>query len=605
MDIKPEDKTLEKLLTGFSTRYFVPDYQRDYAWTVDEIEQLWIDVKSSFKNRSDYFLGALVLNKESHEEDQFDIVDGQQRLATFTILFAVLRDLAKTYLQDENFLSTEPRNQESLQYAEKIGPLAEDRLMYRSEPNLFYLTLNRKDQPIFRTHVQQANALDLSEDWLQVRKTENRVLKAKKVLARKVAADFFGYAPRGEAAREFPGGFAELYHFLVYIIKSLRFISIEVATDYDAYLLFESLNYRGLSLSTADLVKNRLLMSCGEDEELKQQVLRSWEEMVSRLQESKYPNPVDYLRFYWIAFYDDRPTKNELYKVIKSAIDKEGFQPEKFVSDLLERVNHFVEITDRSRTWPSTDFTYGSLEQYLAEISSLRYSICLPALLLAKGMNRSTLLRNLASASVNFLIRLVTVGGYAVGTADEVFIKVVRAIRANLPDADILEIFCVEKEKLADSVFATNFATLRTKDSSVARYLLTKLHVHSVGPEQVPKSDEVHVEHILPQDPKKWVEGGFDYRLGPLDDVIYAIGNQTLLNRKLNASISNRPYDDKVVKYKHRSQFDEEGTTFPMTYNLHLEYEGGLVEWTADRIQERSRQFGKQAPKVWPLPCEQ
>jgi uncharacterized protein with ParB-like and HNH nuclease domain len=603
MEIKPEDKTLEKLLTGFSTRYFVPDYQRDYAWTADEIEQLWIDVKSSFKNKSDYFLGALVLNKESHEEDQFDIVDGQQRLATFTILFAVLRDLAKTYLQNDNFLNTESRDLESRQFAEKIGPLAEDRLMYRSEPNQFYLNLNRKDQPIFKTNVQQANALDLSDDWLQLRKTENRVLKAKKILAKKVAADFFGYTPRGEVVREFPHGFRDLYSFLVYIIKSLRFISIEVATDYDAYLLFESLNYRGLSLSTADLVKNRLLMSCGDDEELKQQVLASWEQMVSQLQESKYPNPVDYLRFYWLAFYDERPTKNELYKVIKATIDRQGFRPDRFVSELLERVNHFVELTDRSRSWPSTEFTNDSLEQYLAEISSLRYSICLPSLLLAKGMNRTTLLKDLARSSVNFLVRLVTVGGYSVGPADEVFLKVVKGIRANLSDAEILNNFCVEKDKVADSIFSSNFAALRTRDSSVARYLLTKLHVYNAGPEQVPRSDEVHVEHILPQDPKKWVECGFQYAFGPLDDVIYAIGNQTLLNKKLNNLASNRPFNEKVAKYRQRSEFDEEGTTFPMTYRLHSQFESGLIEWTADRIQERSRYFGGQAPSIWPLPC--
>ena len=87
MDNKPETNTLEKILSGLETTYMVPEYQRDYAWTRNNVDELWDDIMVSYQNDSRYFMGTIVLNSENKKEDEFDIVDGQQRLATFTIFF--------------------------------------------------------------------------------------------------------------------------------------------------------------------------------------------------------------------------------------------------------------------------------------------------------------------------------------------------------------------------------------------------------------------------------------------------------------------------------------------------------------------------------------
>jgi len=75
-----------------ATRYFsVPRYQRSYAWTSDEIEDFWSDMIDAIEDGGDYFLGNIVLTADGQET--YSIIDGQQRIATTTILCAAIRDL--------------------------------------------------------------------------------------------------------------------------------------------------------------------------------------------------------------------------------------------------------------------------------------------------------------------------------------------------------------------------------------------------------------------------------------------------------------------------------------------------------------------------------
>src|SRR4051794_19496601 len=80
-------------------RFFIPRYQRPYAWTTEETEELLDDLWTSYSSdelpaakKDPYFLGSIVLTKEEHEPTS-DVIDGQQRLTTLTILMSVLRHL--------------------------------------------------------------------------------------------------------------------------------------------------------------------------------------------------------------------------------------------------------------------------------------------------------------------------------------------------------------------------------------------------------------------------------------------------------------------------------------------------------------------------------
>ncbi len=86
------------------------------------------------------------------------------------------------------------------------------------------------------------------------------------------------------------------------------------------FLLFESLNSKGMDLSVADLLKNKILMKGGGSEEKNETILDNWETMISAVESSRL-SPVDFLRVYWEAIQGTNITKKELYKNIGAHID--------------------------------------------------------------------------------------------------------------------------------------------------------------------------------------------------------------------------------------------------------------------------------------------
>ena len=85
---------------GGEKSYQVPVYQRPYSWDTEQIEELWDDIYEAFENEDgEYFLGSIILTRNEINKD-LDIIDGQQRLTTLTILFCTLRDLYFNDLED-------------------------------------------------------------------------------------------------------------------------------------------------------------------------------------------------------------------------------------------------------------------------------------------------------------------------------------------------------------------------------------------------------------------------------------------------------------------------------------------------------------------------
>ncbi|WP_271589187.1 DUF262 domain-containing protein [Bradyrhizobium sp. CCBAU 53415] len=93
--LETHDKLIREIFEG-SYQFEIPDYQRPYAWTTEQTEELFQDLLSAIQeaklspSNSQYFLGSIVLIKNDREPKS-SVVDGQQRLSTLTMLFAALR----------------------------------------------------------------------------------------------------------------------------------------------------------------------------------------------------------------------------------------------------------------------------------------------------------------------------------------------------------------------------------------------------------------------------------------------------------------------------------------------------------------------------------
>lgn len=185
MQIQSEPQTLERIFTGVSTRYAVPHYQRDYTWVQDQWNELWADINTAFQSQQEYFLGSFVLNTENLTTTGiYEIVDGQQRLTTFTIMFSVIRDLARFYETHtghesfQNLQTGEPNSEKARRAATKAGTL----IVHLSEPDNFFLKLNDKDHPIFYSAIQKEGPPLLAKEDRNTTRSESRLTDRKSVV---------------------------------------------------------------------------------------------------------------------------------------------------------------------------------------------------------------------------------------------------------------------------------------------------------------------------------------------------------------------------------------------------------------------------------------
>ncbi|TPE16806.1 DUF262 domain-containing protein [Pantoea vagans] len=584
MNIIPESKSLEKILTGLETKYTVPDYQRDYSWSVNEVETLWTDIVISHKQQSEYFMGTIVLKKHEKDSDIFDIVDGQQRLATFSMLFQVFASLGDAFSSNLKVLEQVERNPVSLELAKKLSKVARARLREPSEPDNYYLRLNKKDNEHFEYIVRDESVTSFSteEALNKINKSDKRLLKTKKTFTQKVIEEYSG-----------KDALQEIYSTLVHVVKRLKFITIEVETDYDAFLLFESLNSKGMDLSVADLLKNKILMKANGDEHVSEILLNNWEAMISAIEPSRL-SPVDFLRVYWEAIQGANITKKELYKHIGIYIDRSN--------DILSFSKKLRNIASDFSIYASSDLVFPtSIHQagkdkhlaFFGEINSLKYTTCLP-LLMYTHQHKPEMLVSLAKMSLSFLFRWITIGDYSVGGAKKIFDEVLKRLQNNQDKELIIEPFLSQSDKIGDDIFINSMRQFKAQDNQIAKYILSKHYLFMNKEQCIPNYGEVHLEHVIPQAYSLWEsDEKFSLPKGAyIKDYIYNIGNLTLLHKQINQSIKNKTFDKKAKEYA--------DSIFPGTKEIFLQFENDMY-WNAEIIDRRGQEIAIMAPAIWPL----
>ena len=582
MDIKTEPTNLEQIFSGYQTKYTVPDYQRDYSWKSEQVEELWADIITSKKNNTEYFMGTIVLNAEAIE-DQFEIIDGQQRLSTFALLFSAIASIGNNFKSDSNIFPYVNRNPDNEKTAKRIHDMARERLYYLSEPDNYYLTINKKDRDVFDKQVKGLDTVFTEESDLSLKSNESRVVKTKKIFFKLLRDEF---ANDSDAL-------TKLYSTLIHFLKKLKFIKIIVTNDYDAFLLFESLNSKGMDLSIADLVKNKLLMHCSGLQENRHKLLSNWDEMISVLDNKSRVSVVDYLRIYWISFIvKNNITKKELYKHIKDHLNSNNAL--EFSEDLKVTSHVFLEFTNKTLIWPVGEHQQKHVLKTMSEINTLKYTLCYPLLLFA-SVKEIYFLEELTQICLSYLFRWVSIGDFSVGAANENFNKALNLLKEGPVDKKIILDLFRSDSRINDEEFKKLFKSSQIKDNTVAKYILGKIHAHSTNNDQVPNFDNLHLEHILPQKPEKWMtEGGYWFgNVDKIDENIYHLGNMTLLNKVLNQSISNSVFESKAEEYKN--------STFPMTKEIYEKYIEDGQTWNIQWINKRAENWADLAVKIWPL----
>ncbi len=272
---KSSPASLDDIFSSNIKQYRVPAYQRHYRWEEVHHEELWTDILTSLRLNHQYFMGPLVLTAVPGNNALIDIVDGQQRLATFTIVYSCIRDYLNTYLDDPGILLSEiPSDATTRNRAKKTHSNCEAYLSHNARPNIReerYMILNEHDDAIFFTFIQQTNGFIVEQDLIKPAANKSRIIKARWFFLDKVFSEIIKPNP-SDAIKK-------LQLLVEHISINLLFLPIEVKDDGDAYQLFESLNSKGENLSGADLIKNRVMALCKTNKSKKSRVLSMWDEL--------------------------------------------------------------------------------------------------------------------------------------------------------------------------------------------------------------------------------------------------------------------------------------------------------------------------------------
>lgn len=294
-------KTILEVLGKPDTQYVIPVFQRVYSWTRRQCDQLWEDMLEAASNDVMHFMGTLIYTPEGGDAEgvlRSNLIDGQQRFTTITLLLIALRDVLRSGGDEEK------------RKAEEI-----DATYLHAAKGICKLQLSEEDSPTL------LHLVDGTEIPKRVEPSKFLVDNLDTFRSKMHAEDF-------SSARTMAG------------LETLTVVSVELEADDSPQQVFESLNSKGRPLSTTDLIRNTLLIRYGSNEQ-------------ERLFD-KYWVPIDeaYLQFggeqdiyldaalhYWIS--QSAPgihaaKRTDLYQAFKSYIEK---KQKLELEDMLKSIN--------------------------------------------------------------------------------------------------------------------------------------------------------------------------------------------------------------------------------------------------------------------------
>lgn len=295
----------------------VPIYQRSYAWETEHIKDLFEDLANAIADGDEeYFLGSIVVTK--NKDSTLEVVDGQQRLTTTTILIAAIRDYF--------FINKD------LQAVTEIERQYLSSVHMRTRENIPKLRLNEYDHDYF---VKRVLSLPNSDERKVVPlRDSHRNIDQAAILAAKHVRDIVQpYRDTDKTAR--------LLDWLEFLKDKARVIWVTVPDDQNAFVIFETLNDRGADLSIADLLKNYLFRLAGDRIGEAQQ---RWASMIGALETLGKENiAVTYIRHLWGSM-NGAARERVLYSSIKKKI-KSKQKAIDFATALGEEANNYNDPT--------------------------------------------------------------------------------------------------------------------------------------------------------------------------------------------------------------------------------------------------------------------
>ncbi|MFN6203355.1 MAG: DUF262 domain-containing protein [Acidobacteriota bacterium] len=564
MNFNTTNSTFRQLLAN-GLRYRVPPFQRDYSWTEDEWDDLWQDITGLFEADAEpaHYLGYLVL--QSSDSKLFDIIDGQQRLTTVSLLILAGLGHLQDLVDEKRDADNNAKRKEQLQgsYIGYIDPVS---LVPRSK-----LELNRHNNLFYQNYLVTLEKLP----HRGLNASEHQLRKAFIWFKERLSTRFGETITSGK----------ELTAFLDSLVDKLFFTVITVTDELNAFKVFETLNARGVRLSATDLLKNYLfsVISSQNTHETELEAIEDrWERIVGLLGSESFP---EFLRVFWNSRHK-LVRKSDLFKTIRKRITTR-----EAAFELLRDLDHAAAIYAALRD-PQDSMWNNDEKQPLEQL--LMFNVRQPLDMLMACYDRfhesdrtafTRILRTVAVVSFRYNVicnlqtheqeRLyndiawkVSDGKYATPLA------VMTALRGVYPDDTQFKAAFSEKE----------LRTTNSRNKKVVRYILFEIERQRSSQDFAFESATYSLEHILPEHPSEewsYIEESRQ------DRFIYRLGNMTPLETNRNRDVANLNYNAKRQVYQQSS--------FQITRAVAEHYD----TWDEQKIEARQKQLATIAAAIW------
>lgn len=574
--------------------YAIPRYQREYTWSKNQWEALFEDL---LENDPQYFLGSVICIRQTSDAlsiQQLELVDGQQRMTTLSILLAAI-------YASYNQLGLTPTME--LQFE-----------LYNLKHKL--VLKKQSDQPRLIPQLQNANQQDyfavlkdagvLEDAELIANAGNRRVFKAYRYFLQRIQ-DYVGNASDKTAA----------FLTLLEKVNAATLVKIDVGSHSDAYTLFESLNNRGVPLTAIDLMKNKLLAKIEQIEKgsIDKAFVR-WSKVIEALGDD-YAVQERFFRQYYNAFKAQLKdivlvpvaTKSNLIQVFEKLINHD---PKLFLDAMIEHSNWYAQIVGNKPIEGQAKLV-GLLKSLERIQGTPSYLLLLVLFAKQKALAiTSSQLETMVSLLINFFVRRNATDVPATRDLNRIFMDLAESV-PNLQGQAVVDAVAAALYGVSasDEQFSVALSgNLYEENTGVCRFVLCAIEESMMTRESHAdlwvmdgKQFVWTIEHVFPQGeniPDSWVQMiaagdralATQYRLSHL----HKLGNLTISG--YNSTLGNKSFEEKRNRLDRKNQ--------PVGYNngLYLNRELAVAtNWSVEQIEKRTAEMVEKAIALFAFPA--
>lgn len=531
----------------------LPANQREYAWEDRHVRALMSDLaKAISDDDADYFLGTIVTIPRA--DNTLEVVDGQQRLATTSILLTAIRD----YLEGRDDMVVQAINNDYLTGID-----------LKRRVRVPHLRLNIADRELFTWLVTRQG------EKPAISKPSHRlIMEAYEIAQGQVKKVVSPHDPKNHAD--------VLVKWVTFLADRALAVLVRVADDANAYRMFETLNDRGLRTSQADLIKNHLF---GKAASRFAEVQDRWSSMRSSLESlSDEDITVTYLR-HALTVQRGLVRESAVYDIVQDmAKSEEGALATATALDNLAAAYVATFNPEHERWSGYPDTVRRSIEVF--NLLSIRPFRPLILAIASKFDKKETGLAYQYLVALS--VRLILATGTTSGSIDELAASASLSIYQGKTTTTAALKKLLADITPSDEQFKAAVANVKVSQPKFARYYLRSMEMAAKGeaePYFIPTDDRavITLEHILPKNPgKNWPSFPADVA----DLYVNRLGNQLLMRASDNSGARSDSFDKKRALYAK--------SPYVLT-----KLAGEFATWDSNAVEERQARLAEIAVKTW------